>query len=242
MPQIRRPTPGELRAARTKDRVIKVNASSAKAERDIEIQEILRYAKGFLGSGVIARNTISWAEFRAKYLCLFNKQMLASMDEAKIGEINFDYSQRFSMYDPIYILDLDTQDPKGMPYPGDTSGAKYKVHLVLPARLNRLDTVNKLGTEACQVAAECLANSRSTSNPFDTRLRDYSTKLGGLLGKASAESIKQQVARNAQLAKTVMKGESGQPQTPAPNNGATPKSSPATGGKSDRKSLDADWE
>lgn len=209
----------------------------AVAKRREEMSIILPLGKQFLNS-LNNKNVIPQTEFE-EYLPLFNKSLLDQMDDSDKAKLAFRWSQRINIQQSVKVIDTTTPDENGILY----RGRRFKLVLTLPAWTNRYESVNAQGDDAVAIAAECLANSRSTNNPFDTRQAQYSSKLVALLRKGNAESLKRQNEERERLAEKLGMGS-----TPKPADKPT-EAKPKPAEKQVTKpvveeppSLDAEWE
>lgn len=205
------------------------------AKRKAELAAIMPYAKEFLDAAN-HQNVIPFEEFQ-KYIPLFKKEALDQMSDEEKSTLAYEYAQRINPQQPVRVIDLATPENRGATY----KGTKYKVLFALPAWTNRLDSVNKQGQAAMRLAAELLAGTRASSNPFDTRQQQYSAALTDLLAKGNADTVKKQEEERAKMTRELQgKLLKRPPMTPPP-----PKqqpTQPVTTSAEEPSSLDAEWE
>lgn len=160
-----------------------------RAKRTPEMEAIMKYGKMFLEQYIPAKNTMTAEEFQT-YLPLFRRDLLKDMSEDAIRKLSYEYGQRVCIQQPVFVIDSTELDPNGHVSPSD--GKKHKIIFTLPAWTPKVDSINKLGGNVVQVAAECLANARSNGNPFDNRGEYYSSELEKIIGLANKDSLPQQ--------------------------------------------------
>lgn len=204
------------------------------AKRKAELAAIMPYAKEFLDAAN-NQNVIPFDEFQ-KYIPLFKKEALDQMDDEEKSTLAYEYAQRINPQQPVRVIDLATPENRGATY----KGHKYKVLFALPAWTNRLDSVNKQGQAAMRLAAELLAGTRASSNPFDTRQQQYSAALTDLLAKGNADTVKKQEEERAKMTRELQGKLLKRPPMAPP----TPKqqTQPVTTSAEEPSSLDAEWE
>lgn len=152
--------------------------------------QIPRFAKIYMEEHVNHKNTITQEEF-AKYMPLFNRGMLSKLSEEQRANLGYEYSMRINQMEPVYVIDSKQLDPiNGAFWLADRQ--RHKVIFKLPAARPKLATVNDLGPQASQYAAELMANTAKTAGPFDQRSRQYSEALAELLDKANARGVAEQ--------------------------------------------------
>lgn len=201
--------------------------------RSPELALITKYGKMFLEQYIPQKNTVSVEDFQ-KYMPLFNKALFKSLDEDAARKLSYEYAQRFSLQHPIHIVDSKELDPDGVIYPPD--GRHHKVLLTLPPKIRSMEAVNKLGGDIVKVAAECLANTRSTGNPFDNRGDYYADQLARIVGLANKERRGQQDASFKKYADAILHKEES---TPKP---VDTKPQESSHNDDDPEGLDAEWE
>lgn len=152
--------------------------------------QIAHFAKIYMEEHVNHRNTITQEEF-ARYMPLFNKAMLSKLSEEQRANLGYEYSLRINQMEPVYVIDSKELDPIHGAF-WLTDRQRHKVIFKLPAARPRLATVNELGPQASQYAAELMANTTKTAGPFDKRSRQYSEALAELIDKANEKGVAQQ--------------------------------------------------
>lgn len=195
------------------------------------IEEINKYAPAFFEDDAMVRNVITIGAFQ-KFIPLFSKEGVDKLSPEALKELSYEYNQRFSAYHPIRVIDPNVIDEdRGFVWKaGD--GKKHKVVHLIRARLRRLNTVDVVGREAGDIASSCMFNARQSNNPFDTRLKDYSTAVGKLVEKANVGvGDKQDAEFDAEL-KALRGG------VPASGGGSASQSSSSG---DDDPSVDCDW-
>lgn len=212
-----------------------INPAGVEKRRE-ELASMMPFAQEFLDA-INHKNVIPFEEFQ-HYMPLFKKEALAEMSEEEKASLSYEYAQRINPQQPVKVIDLATPENRGATY----KGRKYKILFMLPAWTNRLDAVNKQGPAALQLAAELLAGSRSSSNPFDTRQQQYSAALTDLLAKGNAETVKKQEAERAAMTRNLQGVLLKRPPMAPPQPQPTPKSNEQTTSANEPTSLDADWE
>ena len=200
--------------------------------------QIAHFAKIYMEEHVNHKNTITQEEF-AKYMPLFNRGMLSKLSEEQRANLGYEYSMRINQMEPVYVIDSKQLDPiHGAFWLADRQ--RHKVIFKLPAARPRLATVNDLGPQASQYAAELMANTAKTAGPFDQRSRQYSEALAELLDKANARGVAEQQkefdATVEQLRETV--GAS-RDSTEVPQKDLLKPDIPAK--KAEDEGLDVDW-
>ena len=152
--------------------------------------QIPHFAKIYMEEHVNHKNTITQEEF-AKYMPLFNRGMLSKLSEEQRANLGYEYSMRINQMEPVYVIDSKQLDPiNGAFWLADRQ--RHKVIFKLPAARPRLATVNDLGPQASQYAAELMANTAKTAGPFDQRSKQYSEALAELLDRANAKGVAEQ--------------------------------------------------
>lgn len=152
--------------------------------------QIAHFAKIYMEEHVNHRNTITQEEF-AKYMPLFNRGMLAKLSEEQRANLGYEYSLRINQMEPVYVIDSKELDPIHGAF-WLTDRQRHKVIFKLPAARPRLATVNELGPQASQYAAELMANTAKTAGPFDKRSKQYSEALAELIDKANEKGVAEQ--------------------------------------------------
>ena len=205
------------------------------AKRKAELAAIMPFARQFLDAAN-NKNVIPFDEFQ-KYIPLFKKEALDQMDDEEKASLAYEYAQRINPQQPVKVIDLATPENRGATY----KGTKYKVLFMLPAWTNRLDSVNKQGQKALRLAAELLAGTRASSNPFDTRQQQYSAALTDLLAKGNADTVKQQEAERAKMTRE-LQGKLLKRPPMAPPPPKQQSTQPVTTSAEEPSGLDAEWE
>ena len=163
---------------------------SIRQKRDPQMQLLREYGEMFLKEDP-GRNIIPYNEF-TRFIPLFNKAQFSKMDKDQVKNLYYEWSQRVNLQLPVFVIDTQTLDPQGKPYPANNPDAKtYKVIYALPPAYRALNPINKLGGNVIQLAAEYLAGARQSSNPFDNRGEYYSGELAKILATANKENLEQ---------------------------------------------------
>ena len=197
--------------------------------------QIARFAKIYEEEYILHRNTVTQGEF-ARYMPLFNKEMLSKLSDAEKTELAYNYNQRFNPMEPVRVIDQNKLDPNGAFWLEDRQ--RHLVIFTLPPSRPKLRTVNELGPEAAQAAAELMASAARTAGPFDDRSKKYSAQLAALIDKANSESMVEQQKEfnkiHEELRETVThsQGRGG-------SDIVKPKTSPE---KADDSGLGVDWD
>jgi len=153
--------------------------------------QIAKYAKIYEEEYILYRNVVTNSEF-AKFMPLFNKEAISRLSDSEKTDLAYEYNQRFNPMEPVRVIDPTKMDPNGAFWLQDRQ--RHLVVFTLPPSRPKLLTVNELGPEAAQYAAEMMASASKTAGPFDDRSKEYSKALAGLIDRANKESIaKQQV-------------------------------------------------
>lgn len=191
------------------------------------IEEINKYAPAFFEADENVRNVITVNEFN-RYLPLFDREKMSKLPKEQVAELSYEYTQRFSAYYPIRVIDPDVIDEaRGFVWK-EGDGRKHKVVHLIRARLHRLNTVDVLGGEAGDIASSYMFNARQSNNPFDTRLSEYSDAIGKMVTMANKDTIAKQDAEFDTALKS-LRGTTSQP---------TSKETSSD----DPQGLDCDWE
>ena len=151
------------------------------------MEEINKFAPAFFEADENVRNVITVNEFN-KYLPLFDREKMSKLPQESVAALSYEYTQRFSAYYPIRVIDPNVIDEERGFVWKDGDGRKHKVVHLIRARLRRLNTVDILGGEAGDIASSYMFNARQSNNPFDNRLGEYSTAIGKMVGLANKDT------------------------------------------------------
>lgn len=192
------------------------------------IDEINKFAPAFFAADENVRNVVTVDEF-SKYIPLFDKEKMSKLPQESIAALSYEYTQRFSAYYPIRVIDPNVIDEdKGFVWK-EGDGRKHKVVHLIRARLRRLNTVDVLGSEAGDVASSYMFNARQSNNPFDNRLSEYSSAIGKMVAMANKDTASKQDAEFDAALKT-LRGTKDTPTAKEPSSSEDPQG------------LDCDWE
>lgn len=205
--------------------------AAIQAKRSGETSMVTEYGLKFLEEDA-CRNTITYDEFR-KYIPLFNKAQFTQLSKEQSRELYYEWGQRVNLQLPVFVIDTQTQDPNGKPYPANNPNAKkFKVVYSLPPAYRSLNAVNKLGGNVVQIAAELLAGARTSSNPFDQRGEFYSGELAKIIQQANEQELVQKQDEFRRLESQILN--KGQPDTIQTKEEEPDKDADPVG-------IDADW-
>lgn len=184
-----------------------MGSSEMSSRRDLN-----ELCKSFMASDAPDQNIILESEFN-KYMPLFNKEQMEKMSQDQRIALNKEYSSRFSLRHPIYVLSMEIDQEQGKYCPSDQQ--KHKVAAVLPPVFRQLNTLNVLGPDAVDLVTAFFNSSKDENNPVDNRADKYAFLLAYAMALANPPEQAEEAVRKFSEAERKLLGDKAGPSAEA---------------------------